>query len=88
MPSSIYNQLFQIYELLLKFPHYNFSELWKKLTHFLETVIVLIILSSNDHILKYHDSIQQKKFNKLLRECKPKQDPEKIVFNFSNVTLT
>ena len=57
------------------------------MTHFLETVIVLIILSSNDNILKYV-SIQQKKFNKLLRECKPKQDPEKIVFNFSNVTLT
>ena len=54
----------------------------------METVIVLIILSSNDNILKSHDSIQQKKFNKLLRECKPKQDPEKIVFNFSNVTLT
>ena len=32
--------------------------------------------------------MQQKKFSKLLRECKPKQDPEKIVFNFSNVTLT
>ena len=50
--------------------------------------ISAIFLSSNDNILKSHDSIQQKKFNKLLRECKPKQDPEKIVFNFSNVTLT
>ena len=50
--------------------------------------ISAIFLSGNDNILKSHDSIQQKKFNKLLRECKPKQDPEKIVFNFSNVTLT
>ena len=39
-------------------------------------------------IVTKRNSIQQKKFNKLLRECKPKQDPEKIVFNFSNVTLT
>ena len=50
--------------------------------------ISAIFLSSNDNILKFHDSIQQKKFNKLLRECKPKQDPEKLIFNFPNVTLT
>ena len=50
--------------------------------------ISAIFLSSNDNILKSHDSILQKKFNKLLRECKPKQDPDKIIFNFSNVTLT
>ena len=50
--------------------------------------ISAIFLSSNDNILKSHDCIQQKKFNKLLRKCKRKQDPEKIVFNFSNVTLT
>ena len=49
--------------------------------------ISTIFLISNDNILKSHDPIQQKKFNKLLRECKPKQDPEKI-FNFSNVTPT
>ena len=36
-----------------------------------------IFFSSNDNILKSHDSIQQEKFNKLLRECKPKQDPER-----------
>ena len=39
--------------------------------------ISAIFLSSNDNILKSHDSIQQKKFNKLLRECTTKQDPEK-----------
>ena len=42
----------------------------------------------NNNILKSHDSIPQKKFNKLLRECRPKQNPEKVVFNFSNVILT
>ena len=31
--------------------------------------------------------IQQKKFNKLLTEFKPKQDDEKVIFNFSNVSL-
>ena len=30
----------------------------------------------------------RKKLNKLLTECKPKQDVEKIIFNFSNVSLT
>ena len=50
--------------------------------------ISAIFLSSNDNLLKSHDSIQQKKFNKLLTECKPKQDAEKIFFNFSNVSLT
>ena len=50
--------------------------------------ISAIFLSSNDNLLKTHDSIQQKKFNKLLTECKPKQDPEKVSFNFSNVSLT
>ena len=44
--------------------------------------------SSNDNYLKTHDSIQQKKFNKLLTECKSKQDAEKVIFNFSNVSLT
>ena len=49
--------------------------------------ISAIFLSSNDNLLKSHDSIQQKKFNKLLTECKPKQDAEKVIFNFSNVSF-
>ena len=48
--------------------------------------ISVIFLSSNDDLLKSHDFIQQKKFNKLLTECKPKQVTE--IFNFSNVSLT
>ena len=47
-----------------------------------------IFLRSNDNLLKTHDSIQQKKFNRLLIESKPKQDPEKVIFNFSKVSLT
>ena len=51
-------------------------------------IFPLFFLSSNDNLLKTHDSIQQKKFNKLIIEYKPKQDPEKVIFNFSNVSLT
>ena len=50
--------------------------------------ISTIFLSSNDNLLKSHDSIQQKKFNKLLMENKPEQDPEKVIFNFSKLSLT
>ena len=50
--------------------------------------ISAIFLSSNDNLLKTRDSIQQKKFNKLLIENKPKQNPEKVIFNFSKVSLT
>ena len=50
--------------------------------------ISAIFLSSNDNLLKTQDSIQQKKFNNLLTECKPKQDAEKVTFDFSNVSLT
>ena len=41
----------------------------------------------NDNLLQTLGSIQQKKFNKLLIENKPKQDPEKVIFNFSEVYL-
>ena len=40
------------------------------------------IFSSNDNLLKTQDSILQKKINKLQNECKPKQDPEKVILNF------
>ena len=50
--------------------------------------ISTIFLSSNDNLLKTHDSMQQKKFNKLLIENRPKQDPEKVILNFSKLSLT
>ena len=50
--------------------------------------ISAIFLSSNDNLLKTHDSIQQKKFNKLLIEGRPKQDPEKVILNLSKLSLT
>ena len=40
------------------------------------------------NLLKPHDYIQQKKFNKVVIECKSKQYAEKVIFNFFNVFLT
>ena len=34
------------------------------------------------------NSIQQKKFNKLLIENRPKQDPDEVIFNISKLQLT
>ena len=50
--------------------------------------ISAFFLSSNDNLLKNHNSIQQKKFNKLLIENRTKQDPKKVIFNFSKLSLT
>ena len=50
--------------------------------------ISAIFLSSNVSLVKAHDSIQQKKFNNLLMENKPKKDPKKVIFNFSKVSFT
>ena len=50
--------------------------------------ISAIFLSSNDNLLKTHDSLQQKTFNKLQIENRPKQDFEKVIFNFSKLPLT
>ena len=49
--------------------------------------ISAIFLSSADNLLKSHDSIQQKKFNKLLIENSPKQDPEEVIFSISKLWL-
>ena len=54
---------------------------------FIYDIFCAIFLSSNDNLLKTNDSIQQKKFNKLLIENKPKQYSEKVIFNFSKVSL-
>ena len=51
-------------------------------------VIVSILLSNNDNLLNTYDSIQQKNFNKILIENRPKQDPEKEIFNFSKLSHT
>ena len=46
-----------------------------------------LFLISNDRSLEKHDKIQQKKFSELLKEYPPRNDPEKVIFNFSKATL-
>ena len=42
----------------------------------------------NDKVLKSKNSVQQKKFYKLLQESKTENDPEKVIFNFSKYALS
>ena len=39
-------------------------------------------------ILKSHDSIQQKKVQCLLRKQQPKHDPDRVIFNYSKISLS
>ena len=50
--------------------------------------VTSLFLSNNDRSLKTHDLIQQKKFSKLSSEQHPKNDPSKVIFNFSNYELS
>ena len=50
--------------------------------------ICSLFLSGNDSYVKTHEDIQENKLNKLLKECPPRQDPEKVIFNYSNVSLS
>ena len=47
-----------------------------------------LFLSGNDSSVKTHEDNQENKFNKLLKKCQPRQDPEKIIFNYSNISLS
>ena len=46
---------------------------------------IRVLLGHNDKILKQKSTIQQKKFNNLLKDKKPQHDPEKIVFNYKSL---
>ena len=39
-------------------------------------------------ILKSHDSIQQKEFNVVLRKQLPKHDSDRVIFNYSKISLS
>ena len=49
--------------------------------------IRLLFLISNDQSLEKHDKTQQKKFSELLNEYPPRNDRQKVIFNFSKGTL-
>ena len=42
-----------------------------------------IFLASNDSTLKNHDTVQQRKFQELLLNKKPANDPNKVISNFT-----
>ena len=50
--------------------------------------ICSLFLSGNDSSIKTHEDIQENKFNKLLKEFQSRQDPEKVTFNYSNISLS
>ena len=42
----------------------------------------------NDKVLKQKSTIQQQKFNNLVKDKKPQHDSEKIIFNYSSYVLS
>ena len=49
--------------------------------------ICSLFFISNDRSLEKHDKTQQNKFSELLKEYSSRNDPEKVIFNFSKATL-
>ena len=45
-------------------------------------------IGHNDKVLKEKSTIQQNKFNNLLKDKKPQHDLEKIIFNYSSYILS
>ena len=39
-------------------------------------------------ILKSHDSIQQKEFDALFKNCQSKHNPDGVIFNYSKISLS
>ena len=65
------------------------SIVWVMIYNLAWTILILPTFSGyKNNFLKPHNCIQQKKFNKVEIECKSKQDAEKVIFNFFNVSLT
>ena len=48
--------------------------------------ICSLFLSGNDSSIKTCEVIPENAFNKLLEECQPKQDMEKVILNYSNIS--
>ena len=45
-------------------------------------------LSGNDSFIKTHKDTQENKSDKFLKERQTRQDPEKVIFNYSNISLS
>ena len=50
--------------------------------------VITLFFEINDKILKSKSSVQQKTFYKLLQESRIKNDPEKVIFNFSKYVFS
>ena len=70
----------------------GFSFLRKELQSVLNSMdfahICSLFLSGNDSSIKSQENIPKNKFNKLLKERQPRQDPEKVIFNYSYISLS
>ena len=47
-----------------------------------------LFLGHNDEFLKQKSTIQQKKFNKILKDKKPQHDPKTMIFNYFSCVLS
>ena len=81
----------------MKRPHLRvlqneFSFLCKELQSILNCIdfagIYSLFLSGTDSSIKTHEDINEDKFNKLLNERQPRQDPEKVIFNYSKISFS
>ena len=50
--------------------------------------ICSLFLSGNVSSIKTHEDIQINKLNERLRDRQPRQDSEKVIFNYSNISLS
>ena len=73
---------------LLKGFYFLHSILQTEIRFFEFALVHSLFLGHNDKVLKQKSTIQQKKFNNLLKDKKPQHDPEKIIFNYSSYVLS
>ena len=67
---------------LLKGFYFLHSILQTEIRFFEFALVHSLFLGHNDKVLKQKSTIQQKKFNNLLKDKKPQHDPKKIIFNY------
>ena len=74
--------------MLLKEFDFLYSTLQIGITFSHSAHVCSLFIWHNDKVLTQKSTIQQKKFNNLFKDKKPKHDPEKIIFNYSSYVLS
>ena len=64
------------------------TEVYESLNYIDFTHICSLFLTSNDNTLKKHKQIQDRKIFILARSQSPKDNPDQVIFNFSNCNLS